>query len=362
MQQIDVDLGKSSSYTVCIGSGILSKSFHPPYPSVALITESELTHASWWSDLEKTLRESESCKRLEILTIPSGEKSKSLKIASALYTALAQKRFGRETTIVAVGGGVVGDLAGFVAATYVRGVPWIVIPTTLLASVDSSVGGKVGVNLAEGKNLVGAFHQPASVLIDTSFLGTLPERQIQSAMAEVMKYGLIADVALFHELERDEPLNATRDRERLQSIIARSVQIKASVVGQDEKETSGVRAILNFGHTLGHALEQLGEYTRWLHGEAVAIGMVMAAELSTELTGLPSSVPQRIRALLTKYGLPISIPKELEPEALYNVILRDKKATDQGISWVLLRQIGEPVLSRKVDFTIFKKIFDRCTE
>ena len=354
VEQIDIPLGERV-YPVCIGSGILEKKFRPPYPSVALITEPGLMKRSWWASLENALRRASG--RLEILTVLPGEKSKSMEAAAALCSQLIQKGFNRETTLVAVGGGMVGDLAGFVAATYLRGVPWMCVPTTLLAAVDSSVGGKVGVNLPEGKNLVGAIHQPSAVLIDTLFLRTLPAREMQSGMAEVIKHGLIADAALFEKLEASEPSYA---EEYLQKLIARSVRIKADIVAADEKERNGRRRVLNFGHTLGHALEQAGDYARWLHGETVAIGIVMAAELSAELVGLPRGDVERIRTLLLKYQLPVSIPPELEPQALYNIILRDKKATARGISWILLRQIAQPISSTAIDFPLFQKIFNRC--
>src|SRR2546429_630694 len=241
-----------------------------------------------------------------LITVPAGETAKSLKVVASCYDQLAEQRLERKSFLIALGGGVVGDLAGFVAATYLRGIDFVQIPTTLLAQVDSSVGGKVGVNIKAGKNLVGAFWQPRFVLCDLDTLETLPAREYRAGLAEVIKYGIIHDVELFKRLEQVMPKLLLRDPDTLSSVVARCCQIKAGVVGQDETE-SGLRAILNFGHTLGHALEAVCGYGRFLHGEAIAIGQVLASRLSAELLGFPQRDVERIAGLFEKAGLPTHI-------------------------------------------------------
>jgi 3-dehydroquinate synthase len=241
-----------------------------------------------------------------LVTIPAGETAKSLKVLESCYNQLAAQGLERKSFIVALGGGVVGDLAGFVAATYLRGVPFVQVPTTLLAQVDSSVGGKVGMNLKAGKNLVGAFHQPRLVLCDLATLASLPMREYRAGLAEVIKYGIIYDARLFARLERDLPKLLRRDPRTLASVVARCCEIKADVVRQDETE-SGLRAILNFGHTIGHALEAISHYGKYLHGEAIAIGQVLAAKLSAQVLGLPASEFERIERLFQRSGLPTQL-------------------------------------------------------
>ena len=275
-----------------------------------------------------------------LITFPAGETAKSLSHVQSCYDQLAAHRLERKSFVVALGGGVVGDLAGFVAATYLRGLAFVQVPTTLLAQVDSSVGGKVGVNLKAGKNLVGAFHQPRLVLCDLDTLKTLPERELRAGLAEVIKYGIIRDAALFARLERDLPKLLRRDPNTLGEVVARCCEIKAEVVGEDETE-SGVRAILNFGHTLGHALEAVSSYGKYLHGEAISIGQVAAAELSTRLLGLPATDAARIRNLFHRSGLPVAVKL---PPAQRRKILKamrlDKKVSGGEIQFVLARQIG----------------------
>src|SRR5689334_4550938 len=241
-----------------------------------------------------------------VVTIPAGETSKSLKRVGECFDQLAAHRLERKSFIVALGGGVVGDLAGFVAATYLRGLAFVQVPTTLLSQVDSSVGGKVGVNLPAGKNLVGAFHQPRLVLCDLDALRTLPPREYRSGLAEVIKYGIIYDAPFFARLERDLPRLLRLDRRILTDVVARCCEIKADVVGQDETE-SGLRAILNFGHTIGHAIEAISGYGRYLHGEAISIGQVAAARLSARLTGLPPAEAERIQRAFVAAHLPVSL-------------------------------------------------------
>src|SRR2546430_6858772 len=241
-----------------------------------------------------------------LITVPAGETAKSLRMVASCYDQLAGHRLERKSFVVALGGGVVGDLAGFVAATYSRGIDFVQVPTTLLAQVDRSVGGKVGVNLKTGKNLVGAFYQPRFVLCDLETLGTLPVREYRAGLAEIIKYGIIHDVELFRRLEQAIPKLLQREPDTLASVVARCCQIKAGVVGQDETE-SGLRAILNFGHTIGHALEAVSGYGKYLHGEAISIGQVKAAELSRKLRGLRQDEFERIRSLFQRAGLPTQL-------------------------------------------------------
>src|SRR5688572_28267220 len=236
-----------------------------------------------------------------LVTIPAGEKAKALGTVQKCYNQLAKHRLERKSFVLALGGGVVGDLAGFVAATYLRGIQFVQVPTTLLAQVDSSVGGKVGVNLEAGKNLVGAFYQPRHVLCDLSTLDTLPDRDFRAGLAEVIKYGIIYDDALFERLEKELGHVLKRKPQILADLVARSCEIKAEVVGQDETE-SGLRAILNFGHTIGHALEAISRYGKYLHGEAISIGQVAAAMISAKVRGLSAKDVERIRTLFKRAG------------------------------------------------------------
>ncbi|RME91070.1 MAG: 3-dehydroquinate synthase, partial [Verrucomicrobia bacterium] len=264
----------------------------------------------------------------------------NLRTVARGYDQMAAHRLERRSFVVALGGGVVGDLAGFIAATYLRGIPFVQVPTSLLAQVDSSVGGKVGVNLPAGKNLVGAFYQPRLVLCDLDTLDTLPERELRAGLAEVIKYGIIWDAALFRRLERDLEKLLRREEGPMASVVARCCRIKADVVAQDEKE-SGLRAILNFGHTVGHALENISGYGRYLHGEAIAIGQVAAARMSARLLGLPARDVERIRALLERAGLPVRV--RLSParlEKLFEAMRLDKKVSGGEVKFVLADAIG----------------------
>lgn len=275
-----------------------------------------------------------------LVIVPAGEKTKSLKTVHACFDQLAAHRLERQSFIVALGGGVVGDLAGFVAATYLRGITFAQVPTTLLAQVDSSVGGKVGVNLKAGKNLVGAFYQPKLVLCDLDTLRTLPDREFRAGLAEIIKYGIIYDAALFARLERDLPKLLKRDAKTLAGVIARCCEIKAEVVGQDETE-SGLRAILNFGHTLGHGLEAISSYGKYLHGEAISIGQVAAAQLSAKVLGLPAAEVRRIASLFARAGLPTTVRlNSVQRRRLFAAMRLDKKVSGGEIKFVLARKIG----------------------
>jgi len=283
-----------------------------------------------------------------LITVPAGEKSKSLKIVQSCYDQLAAHRLERKSFIVALGGGVVGDLAGFVAATYLRGIPSVQIPTTLLAQVDSSVGGKTGVNLNAGKNLVGAFYQPRLVLCDLDTLKTLPEREFRAGLAEVIKYGIISDAKLFGQIERNLSKLLKREPKTLAAVVGRCCEIKADVVGKDETE-SGLRAILNFGHTIGHAIENISGYGKFLHGEAISIGQVAAAKLSRKILGLPLRDVERIENLFKRAGLPAQISlNSAQRKKLFTAMKLDKKVNGGEIRFVLAKNIGKVLWNQRV--------------
>jgi 3-dehydroquinate synthase len=284
---------------------------------------------------------------VDVYTLPDGEQHKNLDSYSALMDFLMSKRHNRSTTLIALGGGVVGDLTGFVAATFQRGVSFIQIPTTLLAQVDSSVGGKTAVNHPAGKNMIGAFYQPRCVIADTSVLTSLGAREFQAGLAEVLKYGIIADGEFFDWLEASSNALMARDPATLAQAIRRSCEIKAEVVAKDETET-GLRAILNYGHTFGHALEALTGYRTLLHGEAVAIGMVMAADLSVRQGLLAGAEALRIKRLLAGFGLPV-VPAVTAPEDMLRAMGMDKKVVDGTLRLVLARGIGEVVVTEEID-------------
>jgi 3-dehydroquinate synthase len=290
-----------------------------------------------------------------LIIVPAGETAKSLKTVHACYDQLVAHRLERKSFIVALGGGVVGDLAGFVAATYLRGVDFVQVPTTLLAQVDSSVGGKVGVNLKAGKNLVGAFYQPRLVLCDLNTLKTLPPREYRAGIAEVIKYGIIYDARLFKELECGLPELLKRDPKTLAEVVARCCRIKAAIVSQDETE-NGRRAILNFGHTIGHALEAISGYGKYLHGEAIAIGQVAAANLSTRLLGLPRFDAERIKSLFLRAGLPTDVELSTAQRLrLFSAMMLDKKVKGGEINFVFARRIGRVEHGHNVPVALIKE-------
>jgi 3-dehydroquinate synthase len=293
-----------------------------------------------------------------LIIVQPGEAAKSLKTVQTCYDQLAAHRLERKSFIVALGGGVVGDLAGFLAATYLRGIAFVQVPTTLLAQVDSSVGGKVGINLKAGKNLVGAFYQPRLVSCDLDALKTLPEREFRAGLAEVIKYGIIYDARLFAQIERDLPKLLKRDPKMLASVIARCCQIKAEVVGRDETE-GGLRAVLNFGHTIGHAIENISGYGKFLHGEAIAMGQVAAARLSLALAGLPERDVKRIENLFRRAGLPLKIPlKSARREKLLRAMRLDKKVSGGEIKFVLAKRLGRVVWGQHVPETLIHQALD----
>lgn len=272
------------------------------------------------------------------MTVPEGERYKTLSSVKSLYDKLIAHRFERKSFLMALGGGVVGDLAGFVAATYLRGIRLVHIPTTLVAQVDSSIGGKTGVDHAKGKNLIGSFYQPKMVYVDPSVLSTLENREFRSGLAEVAKYGVIADADFFGFLEKEADRILAREPAPLLHLIERCCEIKANVVQEDERE-SGLRRTLNFGHTIGHALETLGGYRRFLHGEAISIGMVAATKIAFLLGFCKEEDIRRLSVLLTRFGLPVSLPKVKVTDIL-NIVTVDKKVENRKVQFVLPERIG----------------------
>jgi 3-dehydroquinate synthase len=294
------------------------------------------------------------------IVLPDGEEYKNAHTLGQIYDALLSHRCERSTPLIALGGGVVGDMTGFAAATYLRGVPFIQIPTTLLAQVDSSVGGKTGINHPLGKNMIGAFYQPQVVIADIATLGTLPDRELRAGIAEVIKYGLIRDLPFFEWLEQNMDKLLARDAQALQYAIARSCQNKAEVVGADERE-SGERALLNLGHTFGHAIETGMGYGVWLHGEAVAAGTIMAADLSQRLGWLSATDLARVRGLFERAGLPCIGPA-LGAEKYLQLMGLDKKVVGGRIRFVLLKAMGNAVVSGDVSEELLRATLGACVE
>jgi 3-dehydroquinate synthase len=333
---LSVELG-ARSYPILIGSGLLSErgilDVHLRHRDVMVVTNEIV--APIYLDPVKTLLAGS---RIATVILPDGEQHKTMATVNRVLDALVAARYGRDCVIVALGGGVVGDIAGFAAAIYQRGVDFIQVPTTLLAQVDSAVGGKTGVNHPGGKNLLGAFHQPICVLADTDTLRTLPDRELSAGLAEVVKYGLIADADFFAWLEAQSEVLLRRDTAALGHIIRRSCELKAEVVGEDEHER-GRRALLNLGHTFGHAIELKAGYGEWLHGEAVAAGTCMAAEFSARLGTLDPAAVERVRQLFRRLHLPVS-PPAAEPGEFLAAMGMDKKVVAGQIRLVLLDRIG----------------------
>ena len=346
MNKVTIDLGERS-YNINIGANLLIESreliSRIEGDQVFVITN-EVVAPLYLQQLLHTLEG----KNVEKIILADGEETKTLETAGLIFDKMLQIQLNRSVTVVALGGGVIGDMAGFVAACYQRGVPYIQIPTTLLSQVDSSVGGKTAVNHALGKNMIGAFYQPKLVLADISTLSSLDSRQFSSGLAEVIKYGLINDAAFFGWLEQNiDPVMAQEDK-ALEYIISKSCLNKARIVEQDEKE-SGIRALLNFGHTFGHAIETTSGYGKWLHGEAVAQGMVMAAHMSNLSGMLPDSDMLRIIELLKRAGLPTSGSEDLDHGKMIQAMKLDKKVENGRIRLVLLEGIGKAFVTDEYD-------------
>jgi len=339
-ETLTVKLGERS-YPIVIGAGLLGGGFDLAaclQGPDCLVVSNETVGPLYLESLRACLADV----RVETIELPDGEKHKTVSTVEAVLDSLVAMRAGRDATVVALGGGVVGDIAGFAAACYMRGIAFVQVPTTLLAQVDSSVGGKTGVNHAGGKNLVGAFHQPRIVLIDTDTLATLPDRELRAGLAEVIKYGAIVDADFFAWLEDNIGGLLERDPAMLATAIRRSCELKADVVAEDELE-AGKRALLNFGHTFGHAIENVAGYGEWLHGEAVAAGMIMAARLS----GIDEASQERLRALIEVAGLPVE-PPAAAAARLREAMQTDKKARAGRLRFVLLHELGSAFVSADV--------------
>jgi len=298
---------------------------------------------------------------IQCVTLPAGEAVKSLASASRLYDALADQRADRQTLVVPLGGGVIGDLAGFVAATFNRGLPVLMVPTTLLAMVDSSVGGKVGVNHPRAKNLIGAFHQPVGVWIDIDLLATLPDREYRSGLAEVVKYGMILDPEFFAYLEADAEAVLARAPDAVRHVVARCCRLKADIVERDEREETGLRAVLNYGHTFAHAFETVGGYGALLHGEAVAAGMACAARLAEERGLIPRDIRERQDQLLGRFGLPCR-PRSWPVEELLSAMRSDKKNVGGRLRFVLPRHLGEVALFDDISETEVRQTLEHLSK
>ncbi len=341
MRSITVELGERS-YPIVIGSGLLGGGFdlsaQVSGPDCLVVTN-ETVEPLYLEALLADL----AGKQVGAISLPDGEVYKTLETVEDILDTLVEGGANRDTTLVALGGGVVGDITGFAAACYMRGVNFIQVPTTLLAQVDSSVGGKTGVNHVSGKNLIGAFHQPRAVLIDTDTLKTLPDRELKAGLAEVIKYGAIVDADFFAWLEDNIEALVGRNAAALAVAIQRSCELKAAIVAEDERE-SGRRAILNFGHTFGHAIERCQGYGDWLHGEAVAAGMVMAARLS----GGDGASAERLGKLLERAGLPVR-PPAIAANDLLAAMGMDKKVQKKQLRFVLLRTLGDAIVTSSYD-------------
>ena len=286
------------------------------------------------------------------ITIPAGENSKSLAVAESVLDEMSRSGLDRGSFVVALGGGVIGDLAGFVASIYFRGIPYLQIPTTVLAQVDSSIGGKTGVNLASGKNLVGTFHQPRAVLVDVGTLETLPEREFNEGFAEIIKHAIIRDADLF------QTLTSFKRGEDLTAIIQRNIEIKADIVSRDEFETLGIRALLNFGHTIGHGIENAAGYGNLLHGEAISLGVLAASRLSVVQAGMPVADLEAIESLLNRFKLPVYLPEEISTESILSAMMRDKKFSAGQIRFVLSSGIGSAFLSSSIGIEDIRREID----
>jgi 3-dehydroquinate synthase len=357
-QIVQVDLGERA-YDICIGEGVLGQvgercvEIFGSGRRVLLVSDANV--ASYYLSGTEALLLSAGF-QVSALVLPAGEPTKSTARLAEIWEAAVEARLDRKSFIVALGGGVIGDLAGFAAASFLRGIPFVQVPTSLLAMVDSAVGGKTGINLPQGKNLVGAFHQPALVLADLSVLNTLPARELHAGMAEVIKYGVIWDAEMFAFIEQQLQAIQQLAPQAFHYLVKRSCEIKAEVVRQDERE-GGLRAILNFGHTLGHAIENVCGYGEWIHGEAISMGMLYAARVSEWVCGFPAAETARLQGLLQAFDLPLSW-QGLDWEALYKAMTADKKAENALPKFVLAEEMGKVGLPEEVSLQVLKKVYD----
>jgi 3-dehydroquinate synthase len=361
LKKVPVSLGEHS-YDIMIGHGILSTLGDTVKrlglgPKEMIVTSKQL-----WPLYGKPVRDSLTATGFDVCPahMNDDEESKSIQTVTLLYDKLVENEFDRNSGIVAVGGGVVGDVAGFAAATFMRGIRLVQVPTTLLAQVDSSIGGKTGVNLPSGKNLVGAFYQPTLVWTDISALKTLSERELRSGLAEVIKYAIIADPALFQTLEANIRSFSEASTDTLIDIVSRCCLIKARIVEQDERDR-GVRSILNYGHTVGHALESLTNYTQYTHGEAVALGMNVAARVSREIGAIDRNMVEKQEHLISAAGLPTRIDRSTDPQSIVRQLTRDKKRLAGRTRWVLPKTIGEVFLTDDIPLDVVLRVVKNMT-
>ncbi|MDO8907717.1 MAG: 3-dehydroquinate synthase [Pseudohongiella sp.] len=345
MHTLTVELGERS-YPIYIGAGLLGQTgLLPPHihGKRAVIVSNEVVAPLYLEKLKSALGNIEA----DVVVLPDGEHSKTLETLNLIFDQLLTNRHERSTTLIALGGGVTGDITGFAAAVYQRGVNFIQVPTTLLSQVDSSVGGKTGVNHPLGKNMIGAFYQPQCVLVDIDVLASLPARELRAGLAEVIKYGLLGNAGFFTWIEQNIDGLLARDPELLAQAVRISCEEKSRIVAADEKE-GGVRALLNLGHTFGHAIEAAMGYGNWLHGEAVATGMVMAADLSCRLGWISAEEALRARALIERAGLPVCPPADMTAEQFMDLMAVDKKVQGGKIRFVLMRGIGDAVVESDI--------------
>lgn len=362
VEQLNVDLG-DRSYHIFIGLDVMATEDY--FQSVltgqqVLVVTNNTIAPLYLNQLLSVLHRCDRLTQIDQCILPDGEEYKHLETIQKIYNGLLDNQHDRQTTLIALGGGVIGDMVGFAAATYQRGVNFIQVPTTLLAQVDSSVGGKTGVNHPKGKNMIGAFHQPRVVVIDLNTLQTLPSREYRSGMAEVIKYGLIWDEGFFEWLETNAVALDQRDPSLLQYAVKRSCEIKADVVRQDERE-GGLRAILNLGHTFGHAIETATQYKQLLHGEAVAIGMVMAVKLSVKMGWVNAQWVIRLVKLLEHFSLPTQRPQVVSSEQMKALMMLDKKVVDKTLRLVLLKACGSAVTTTDWQNDAFEEILNETS-
>ena len=360
IEKIKIDLKEEKrDYEIVIGGGLLdslAEYIGRVYAGKKIFLVSDENVIKFYGDRIKGVL-SGAGYSLTSFILPAGEEAKTSPYLKRGYDYLLEQNFSRDNLIVAFGGGVVGDLAGFLAATFMRGIPFVQIPTTLLAQVDSSVGGKTAINHPWGKNLIGAFYQPKMVIIDPELLRTLSTRELRTGLAEVLKYGFIVDRGLLEYLDshREEIFNL--ETGPLSRIIHKSCNIKARIVREDEKE-KGQRALLNFGHTIGHALEAVTDYKKYTHGEAIAIGMAAAAELSYRVSGLDREEVDYLKKLLSDYGLPLSCQHGENLDEVYERLFFDKKVQNDSLRWILLKELGEAYIDDRVDNKIVREVLE----
>jgi 3-dehydroquinate synthase len=353
MTTLKVELGERS-YPISIQANLLNQegvlTSHLTTKKVVVVTN-DVIESLFYPQVSKALAGCDVSK----IVVPDGEQHKNLQTFESVITQLLAMAAGRDTTLIALGGGVIGDLTGFVAASFQRGIPFIQIPTTLLSQVDSSVGGKTAVNHPLGKNMIGAFYQPKAVIIDTNSLSSLPPREFAAGMAEVIKYGIIYDYAFFEWLEQNQQAIKQQDQDALQYMVARCCEIKAEVVAIDERE-SGLRAILNLGHTFGHAIEAEQGYGNWLHGEAVSTGIVLASAVATEMNWLEASEFSRIESLLKAFDLPTKAPSDMFYDEFVKHMRHDKKVQAGDLVFVIPQSIGKSVVTKDVTEEVLRTI------